>query len=1055
MKMIKGFSVVSACFFMLFFSVTVGYSYTIDASAGPGGSISPSGQVTVAPGADQTFSISTDPYYSVSDVLVDGAFMGAVSSYTFTNVNADHTIGAFFGCTNPIKLEWNDSYYNSIMGAYDYASINLGLGDFTLMLTGETLSEEDLYFDQDVSVFLDGGYDCSFLDYSVMTKIPGTLTVSAGVAIPSKIVLSAPLLCQSGDPDNFPGNPEICDGLDNDCDGVADNGLNFDNDGDGYTSIGSCECGGSADDCNDNNASIHPGAFDTPADGIDQDCNGYDMNFTAELIECSGCHGTVTGNYDLHTNFPTPNNSCAGCHSVLVSNIIVGHYGREVRTAGNNMSVGSIIDCWSCHDYHNQDYEIDSPYVVWKKVWEATSLNCDTCHEDRAAMHATDAAHDNRLIDSTCENCHTSDTTVLGSPGTGTLITDADVDILHHSDCTLCHAYQGTKLCMATVKQAIEDGMNGTDITCLTCHGATFVTIHSEIANHSALVNVGATLCADCHSDPPPLVDPTDPRVHYGCDSCHNPDFSRRGIAIGHTFDEGGDCTTCHGDHFLNHTHHNGVYNDLRYNPAVDTSQSTQQGCAVCHHDYDFVNGTNLGLNTWQTILVEHDLDGTKDGSTNTCDNCHAYDGSSSAPLFDVQDAIASGNQVTCATCHTDKTPDVSHSIPTSGKHPEHFDMANILCETCHNILNYPYFKSGTDSNGDGLYNLTETDVCELCHQDGSGTPAADDYKGGWYDPDFVLACDSCHGIAPSSGSHAGHSGAHADGYPGPVVYGDLRITEDFAAGQPSSVTLLGCGNCHPLDKAYHGNQVWGDMELVNAAAPADSLKALSPNGSYDQGTDTCSNVYCHSKNSWTTDGAVPMPWPDATMIWHEGVDPLPRPLPDNIVKTRIYHDVTWGAIILCNGCHAVPPQTTAADNDGGAGDSHYWVDSYGFANLHLNNLGFGAIDCRTCHYDTIRAPGGITTVGLYDKRKHINGSVDVAFDTVNNYTYYTSAYPMGVPMDLSLASFNQATKTCGNVECHIEETEVIWGLPFRWEDSMECDRCHGYDTSCSDCHVP
>ena len=51
-------------------------------------------------------------------------------------------------------------------------------------------------------------------------------------------------------------------------------GLTFDNDGDGYTAIGSCY--GSGDDCNDNNAGIHPfGEY--LGDGIDQDCNGVDL----------------------------------------------------------------------------------------------------------------------------------------------------------------------------------------------------------------------------------------------------------------------------------------------------------------------------------------------------------------------------------------------------------------------------------------------------------------------------------------------------------------------------------------------------------------------------------------------------------------------------------------------------------------------------------------------------------------------------------------------------------------------------------------------------------
>ena len=47
-------------------------------------------------GADQAFTITPDARYHVADVLVDGVSVGAVTSYTFTNVTANHTIAATF-----------------------------------------------------------------------------------------------------------------------------------------------------------------------------------------------------------------------------------------------------------------------------------------------------------------------------------------------------------------------------------------------------------------------------------------------------------------------------------------------------------------------------------------------------------------------------------------------------------------------------------------------------------------------------------------------------------------------------------------------------------------------------------------------------------------------------------------------------------------------------------------------------------------------------------------------------------------------------------------------
>ena len=70
--------------------------FTLTASAGTGGAISPSGAVAVGQGANQTFTMVASPGYQVADVLVDGVSVGAVSGYTFSNVTAPHTIAASF-----------------------------------------------------------------------------------------------------------------------------------------------------------------------------------------------------------------------------------------------------------------------------------------------------------------------------------------------------------------------------------------------------------------------------------------------------------------------------------------------------------------------------------------------------------------------------------------------------------------------------------------------------------------------------------------------------------------------------------------------------------------------------------------------------------------------------------------------------------------------------------------------------------------------------------------------------------------------------------------------
>lgn len=71
-------------------------NYTINATAGANGTISPSGEVTVAEGEDKTFTITANSGYHIKDVKVNGSSVGAVSTYTFNDVAATATITVEF-----------------------------------------------------------------------------------------------------------------------------------------------------------------------------------------------------------------------------------------------------------------------------------------------------------------------------------------------------------------------------------------------------------------------------------------------------------------------------------------------------------------------------------------------------------------------------------------------------------------------------------------------------------------------------------------------------------------------------------------------------------------------------------------------------------------------------------------------------------------------------------------------------------------------------------------------------------------------------------------------
>lgn len=85
-------------------------TFTINAGAGPGGSISPLGLSYVPKAASITYTMTPYAGYHISDVSVDDSSVGAVGSYTFTNVQLNHTIYAEFELnTHTLTVNTNGS----------------------------------------------------------------------------------------------------------------------------------------------------------------------------------------------------------------------------------------------------------------------------------------------------------------------------------------------------------------------------------------------------------------------------------------------------------------------------------------------------------------------------------------------------------------------------------------------------------------------------------------------------------------------------------------------------------------------------------------------------------------------------------------------------------------------------------------------------------------------------------------------------------------------------------------------------------------------------------
>ena len=287
-------------------------SFNITASAGSNGSISPAGNTSVTSGGNQAYTITPNSGYCVADVLVNGSSVGAVSSYTFSNVTADQTISASFVATTNWYLDAdNDGYYT---GAAVASCSSPGAGYKSSGLTGggdcddnnsSVWQSSSLYIDAD-----NDGYD------------NGTATVCYGASIPSgystttngsdcndnnSSLHATTTYYRDADGDNF-GNPSVTIQA---CSATAPAGYTTDN-----------------TDCNDNDPLIYPKNF--YLDG-DKDGKGDPANFV-RLCQLAPPAGYVINNADCNdadkTNaIPKTPGAISGskkylCDTVVTYNIV-------------------------------------------------------------------------------------------------------------------------------------------------------------------------------------------------------------------------------------------------------------------------------------------------------------------------------------------------------------------------------------------------------------------------------------------------------------------------------------------------------------------------------------------------------------------------------------------------------------------------------------------------------------------------------------------------------------------------------------------------------------
>ncbi len=236
-------------------------------------------------------------------------------------------------------------------------------------------------------------------------------------------------------------------------------------------------------------------------------------------------------------------------------------------------------------------------------------------------------------------------------------------------------------------------------------------------------------------------------------------------------------------------------------NSYADGDTTYNGVCEVCHTQTAYHKNDSSGDHTHYT--------------SETCRTCHSH-----LEGFGHGGATAGGD---CIECHGHDagyeydTGKISQGKGTYISHSTHTENDSddlkgpyINCNVCHDINEYPYFKTGTDVNGDGKYNLSETDVCDNCHSpDGSynginesSIGAKNNWRQGVYQGNTLKSgkkkwCATCHDESP------GNSEPDGSGVDAPNVIGDEDGTYPYGTGWGYYKTGHGLpGGTYPASEA-------------------------------------------------------------------------------------------------------------------------------------------------------------------------------------------------------------------------------------------------------------
>jgi hypothetical protein len=460
----------------------------------------------------------------------------------------------------------------------------------------------------------------------------------------------------------------------------------------------------------------------------------------ANIITCDSCHFIYGGEPSLLPPWTS-------------------HVPQDIDDTQYNML------CWSCHNgldvlsfvRTHSSLTTDNSYGNW-------SIECRTCHNPHKQEQFKTYGSASYLYEGTISSVSA---TTLTESGAGWTPDEYEGLILVPNVAKVSYNYQitGNTSDTLTVKGAIDTARVSTGNTFAIVYGklikdtirlddiTTYIGVSTDIPDVNTIVETGEGWTDNQYQGLEVIPNASQPSYKYKITSNTSDTLTVQGpmdlayIDIGDIFKivavKTGDRTV----RFFDSTGTNSFADGIGQYDGI---------CEACHTQTEHFQNEGGG-----TDQLHANVGGA--GGEN-CITCHSHVNG----FAHISDGGGSG----CEECHGHdpgyggytggKGTYVSHSTHTEND-ADDLKGPNVGCTQCHETDGFPYFKSGTDGNGDGKYSLSETDVCDTCHSSGGTyngiSDAALGVKNNWdsgvYDGDSLKAgkekwCVTCHDEVPS-----------------------------------------------------------------------------------------------------------------------------------------------------------------------------------------------------------------------------------------------------------------------------------------------------------------